>query len=60
MNNKELERRVYKLEKWIHRLYKAVKIIQEKTEIELIETKNLFDIPPHDPDLDQNFEKKLY
>jgi len=59
MDNKELERRVYKLERWVHRLYEAIRIIQEKTGIELVETKNLFDIPPHDPDLVQYHEKKI-
>ena len=61
MSNKELERKIYNLEEWVCKLYEAIKIIQEKTGIELTKINELLGIPPYDPSLSDNiFEKKIY
>jgi len=49
MSKKELESRVYELEKWVYTLFEAIKIIQKKTGIELTKTKYLLEIPPYVP-----------
>ncbi len=49
MGKKELERRIYELEKWTLKFYEAIKIIQKKTGVELTETKSLLESPPYIP-----------
>ena len=51
MSKKELERRIYELEKWTCKFYKAIKMIQKKSGVELTETNELLDIPPHNPEI---------
>lgn len=59
MNNKELERRIVELERWIYKLYSVIKIIQKKTGIKLTETKDLLGIPPYDSDFVRYFKKEI-
>ena len=58
MSKKELERRIYELEKWAYKFYEAIKTIQEKTGVELTEIKDLWVIPPYDPSLSEKLSEK--